>query len=49
VLRVYDLHANCYIAKPVDFERFMEVIRAIEGFWLTVVRLPNDSEPSPGA
>ena len=35
VLRAYDLHANCYITKPVDFERFMEVVRQIEGFWLT--------------
>jgi len=41
VLRAYDLHANCYITKPVDFNRFMEVVRAIEGFWLTVVKLPN--------
>jgi len=41
VLRAYDLHANCYITKPVDFDRFMEVIKTIEGFWLTVVKLPN--------
>jgi len=41
VLRAYDLHANCYITKPVDFERFMQVVRSIEGFWLTVVKLPN--------
>jgi chemotaxis family two-component system response regulator Rcp1 len=41
VLRAYDLHANCYISKPVDFNRFMDVVRAIEGFWLTVVKLPN--------
>ena len=41
VLRAYDLHANCYITKPVDFDRFMEVVKAIEGFWLTVVRLPE--------
>ena len=40
VLRAYDLHANCYINKPVDFDRFMEVIRQIEGFWLTIVKLP---------
>ncbi|MGD0897570.1 MAG: response regulator [Thermoguttaceae bacterium] len=43
VLRAYDLHANCYINKPVDFDRFMEVVRQIEGFWLTIVKLPpND-------
>jgi two-component system, chemotaxis family, response regulator Rcp1 len=42
VLRAYQLHANCYITKPVDFNRFMEVIKSIENFWLTVVRLPDD-------
>ena len=41
VLRAYQLHANCYITKPVDFNRFMEVVRSIEDFWLTVVRLPE--------
>jgi CheY-like chemotaxis protein len=40
VLRAYDLHANCYITKPVDFERFMQVVRSIEDFWLAVVKLP---------
>jgi CheY-like chemotaxis protein len=43
VLRAYDLHANCYISKPVDFNRFMDVVRSIENFWLTVVRLPDDN------
>jgi CheY-like chemotaxis protein len=42
VLRAYDLHANCYITKPVDFNRFMEVVKSIEQFWLTVVRLPEE-------
>jgi two-component system, chemotaxis family, response regulator Rcp1 len=42
VLRAYDLHANCYITKPVDFNRFMEVVKSIEDFWLTVVKLPDD-------
>jgi two-component system, chemotaxis family, response regulator Rcp1 len=42
VLRAYNLHANCYITKPVDFFRFMEVVKSIEDFWLTVVRLPDD-------
>ena len=41
VLRAYDLHANCYITKPVDFSRFMEVVKSIEDFWLTVVKLPE--------
>jgi CheY-like chemotaxis protein len=43
VLRAYDLHANCYITKPVDFNRFMEVVKSIEDFWLTVVKLPAGS------
>jgi two-component system, chemotaxis family, response regulator Rcp1 len=42
VLRAYNLHANCYITKPVDFNRFMEVVKSIEDFWLTVVRLPDE-------
>ena len=40
ILKSYDLHANCYITKPVDFEQFIRVVRAIEDFWLSVVRLP---------
>lgn len=36
----YDLRANCFITKPVDFAQFMHVIRTVEEFWLTVVRLP---------
>lgn len=42
ILRAYDLHANCYITKPVDFNRFMEVVKSIEDFWLTVVTLPDE-------
>lgn len=41
VQRAYGLHANCYVTKPVDFEKFTEVIRSIEGFWFTVVTLPE--------
>ncbi|HEX9996634.1 MAG TPA: response regulator [Abditibacterium sp.] len=41
ISRAYGLHANCYVAKPVDFERFSEVVRAIENFWFTVVSLPR--------
>jgi CheY-like chemotaxis protein len=40
VLRAYNLHANCYITKPVDFMQFMHVIQSIEMFWLTIVKLP---------
>jgi chemotaxis family two-component system response regulator Rcp1 len=41
VLRSYDLHANCYLVKPVDVDRFFEQVRSIEGFWLSIVRLPT--------
>ncbi|PZQ09793.1 MAG: response regulator [Rhodanobacter denitrificans] len=40
LLRAYDLHANCFITKPVEFEEFMHVVRSIENFWLTIVVLP---------
>ena len=43
ILRAYDLHANCYITKPVDFTQFMAVVKAIENFWLTVVTLPKET------
>jgi two-component system response regulator len=43
VLSSYGLHANCYISKPVDFEQFANVVRAIDQFWFTVVTLPTDS------
>ena len=42
VLKAYGLHANCYISKPVDFEQFTNVVRAIDQFWFTVVTLPTD-------
>lgn len=42
VLRSYELHANCYITKPVDFTQFMQVVKSIEHFWLTVVTLPKE-------
>ncbi len=41
VLKVYNLNANCYITKPVDFEQFIKVVSAVEEFWLTIVRLPT--------
>ncbi len=40
VIRSYELNANCYITKPVDFTQFMEVIKSIHSFWLAVVTLP---------
>jgi CheY-like chemotaxis protein len=45
IIRTYNLHANCYVTKPVDLEQFMTVVRAIEDFWLTIVKLPpNETE-----
>jgi chemotaxis family two-component system response regulator Rcp1 len=41
VLKTYNLHANCYVTKPVDLEQFIRVVRTIDQFWLTVVTLPN--------
>ena len=40
VLRTYNLHANCYVTKPVDLEKFIVVVKSIDIFWLTVVTLP---------
>ncbi|MCF8480891.1 MAG: response regulator [Rhodospirillum sp.] len=40
IMKSYDLHANCYIVKPVDFDQFIEVVRGIEQFWCTLVKLP---------
>jgi chemotaxis family two-component system response regulator Rcp1 len=40
VLRAYNLHANCYITKPVDFTQFTTIVKTIEDFWLTIVTLP---------
>ncbi|KAF5431897.1 two-component system, unclassified family, response regulator [Candidatus Methanophagaceae archaeon] len=42
VFKAYDLHANCYITKPVDLDQFITVVRSIEEFWFTIVKLPPD-------
>ena len=42
ILRAYDTHANCYITKPLDLDRFMQVVKSIEDFWLEIVKLPPD-------
>jgi len=44
IVRSYDLHANAYIAKPVDLKQFLEVVRVMEEFWLAVVLLPKKPE-----
>jgi two-component system, chemotaxis family, response regulator Rcp1 len=41
ILASYDNYANCYITKPVDLERFMDVVRTIEDFWISIVKLPK--------
>jgi two-component system, chemotaxis family, response regulator Rcp1 len=41
VAQTYDLHANCYITKPVDFDRFTAIVRLIESFWLSIAKLPG--------
>jgi CheY-like chemotaxis protein len=45
IMRSYELHANCYVAKPVDLDKFMSIVTLIENFWLSAVRLP----PAPQA
>jgi CheY-like chemotaxis protein len=42
ILRSYQLHANCFITKPVNFERFLEAVQSIEHFWLSVVVMPPE-------
>ena len=42
ILKTYDLHANCYITKPVGLEQFATVVKVIEDFWLTIVKLPPE-------
>lgn len=44
VLNSYANHASCFITKPVDYNRFMDVVRTIDNFWISVVRLPNNNK-----
>jgi len=46
IVQTYDLHANCYITKPVDFDQFIKVIRLLEDFWFSIVRLPTTANVS---
>lgn len=41
IIKTYDRHANCYIQKPIDFEQFIKVVKSIEDFWFTIVKLPS--------
>ncbi|MBE3116690.1 response regulator [Candidatus Bathyarchaeota archaeon] len=40
ILKSYDLHANCYVTKPVDLNRFVEIMRSLDEFWFSIVKLP---------
>lgn len=42
IFRSYNLHANCYVTKPIDFDQFTTVVKAIENFWFTIVKLPQN-------
>ena len=44
ILNMYSHHANCYITKPVDFNQFISVIKSVEDFWLSIVKLPKKQE-----
>jgi chemotaxis family two-component system response regulator Rcp1 len=44
IVMTYNLHANCYIKKPVDFNQFIDVVKSIEDFWFNVVKLPPKEE-----
>ncbi len=42
IIKTYNLHVNCYITKPVDLDQFVKIVKSIEDFWLTIVRLPTE-------
>jgi CheY-like chemotaxis protein len=42
IVRAYDLHANCYVSKPVDLDQFIHVVKSIEDFWFSIVKLPSE-------
>jgi chemotaxis family two-component system response regulator Rcp1 len=44
LIQTYNLHANCYIVKPVELDQFIEAVKRIEGFWLQIVKLPPNGE-----
>jgi chemotaxis family two-component system response regulator Rcp1 len=41
IIKTYNLHANCYVTKPVDLDQFVKVVKSLEDFWLAIVKLPN--------
>lgn len=44
IIKSYDLNANCYVTKPVNFDQFIKVVQSINDFWLTIVKLPGSFE-----
>jgi len=42
IIKTYNLHVNCYITKPVDLDQFVKIVKSIEDFWLTIVKLPAE-------
>jgi two-component system, chemotaxis family, response regulator Rcp1 len=44
IIRSYDLHANCYVTKPMDLDEFAKVVKGIENFWFSIVKLPPNKE-----
>ena len=42
IVKTYDLHANCYVTKPIDFEQFIMMVKSITDFWLSIVKLPSE-------
>ena len=42
IARAYELHANCYVTKPVDIDHFLQVVKSIEEFWVEIVKLPAE-------
>ena len=47
IVESYNLHANCYVRKPVDLDAFIHVVRSIDDFWLAIVKLPPDRVTTP--
>jgi chemotaxis family two-component system response regulator Rcp1 len=45
IVKSYNLHANCYVTKPVDLEQFVKVVKSVEDSWLTIVKLPQGKTP----
>ncbi len=42
IIKTYNLHANCYITKPVELDQFIEIVKSIQDFWLSIVKLPSE-------